>query len=230
MGNFKLNSKNIFIIFILFFCGKIFSQDTIYFRNSEVKSVKVNEVNPTEIKYFRFESLSGPIYTSYTNEIKKIKYAGGHVDSFNVVIQKPNVIQTKNVFNNSKIEIVSSKNMYYETRRIGDDKILTLILSYHDKIYSEKMMLQFIEMKKYQNKQHLFGFIGLGLGLSSILIGVGSSIGSYGTPIWSPPLYFGLAIGGTILLTGLVNAEYFKSKRIEKKLLVADMYNRGLQQ
>ncbi len=236
MLNFKLHSKNIFIIFILFFCGKIFSQDTIYFRNNEVKSVKVSEVNPTEIKYFRFESLSGPIYTSYTNDIKKIKYAGGHVDSFNVVLQKPNVVSNpinynaNYAYNHTPIEIEFRKRLVYKGHGLNETKLWSLILNYPDQKYSAKMVIEFDVLKKLKGHQHLSGVLGFTIGGAILLAGLVGAQNYNSYPNYQYWLIAGVIGGGSIIVTGQIISGVFKKKRDEQRVLIAKLYNIGLQQ
>src|SRR5688572_10014767 len=64
------------------------AQDTIYKRSGEIASVKVLEVNISEISFKRMDLLDGPLMIISKNEIRKIKYASGAVDSF-VVFKEP---------------------------------------------------------------------------------------------------------------------------------------------
>ena len=57
-----------FLLFI-FISVKLFSQDTIVFRNKEVKAVKVFEIGLKEVKYHSFDNPEGPMYIT-----EKTKY------------------------------------------------------------------------------------------------------------------------------------------------------------
>ena len=82
--------KNIFIFF-LFSCLCVTAQDTISFRNGEVKAVKVSEVGINDVKYTRFDNADGPKYIVTKNDIHFIKYSGGQIDSFAVAKAELNV-------------------------------------------------------------------------------------------------------------------------------------------
>lgn len=53
------------------------AQDTIIFRNGDIKSVKVTEVSETQIKYLRWNSPDGPVYVQDVSDIYMIKYHDG---------------------------------------------------------------------------------------------------------------------------------------------------------
>lgn len=73
-----------FILIIIFFIAiiKLKAQDTLIYNNGSQKIVKVDEVNSSQIKFHKYENLSGPSYTVSTSEIKFIKYPNGTQDVF----------------------------------------------------------------------------------------------------------------------------------------------------
>lgn len=78
-----MNPKTLATYF-LFFISFPFavSQDTIIKRNSEIIVAKIIEINPTDIKFKKFENLSGPLYIEKRYDIQKINYTNGSVDIF----------------------------------------------------------------------------------------------------------------------------------------------------
>ncbi len=74
--------KNIFFLFaIIFLCAIVASaQDVIIFRNGNEVQAKVSEVGTSEIKYQRFDNLSGPVYTINKKDVFMIKYENGTKD------------------------------------------------------------------------------------------------------------------------------------------------------
>lgn len=56
------------------------AQDVIIFKNGNEVQAKVTEVGTSEIKYQRFDNLSGPVYTIYRKDIFMIKYENGTKD------------------------------------------------------------------------------------------------------------------------------------------------------
>jgi hypothetical protein len=66
-------------ILTISFC---FSQDTLKMKSSENLQAKILEVTPTEIKYKRFDNLSGPIFTILKSNVLMILYENGTKDIF----------------------------------------------------------------------------------------------------------------------------------------------------
>lgn len=99
----------------------------------------MSEIGLTEIKYNRFDNLTGPLYVVEKKLVKYIKYVNGSVDSFNVA--KPNIevpkVETQNetpayVDNTvapsfKKIQIVGKKKLYYEHRPLNDKALFAVI-------------------------------------------------------------------------------------------------------
>jgi hypothetical protein len=61
-------------------CLPVIAQDTICFNNGEHKAVKLVEVGPSHVSYYRFDNLSGPLFVSDKNDIARIRYANGQVE------------------------------------------------------------------------------------------------------------------------------------------------------
>lgn len=74
------------------------AQDFMYFSNGEVLRVKVTEVGTSEIRYKKFDNLSGPVYVVNKSEVQKIQYQSGQTDvlSPNSEEGRVNVVQPEN--------------------------------------------------------------------------------------------------------------------------------------
>ena len=85
-----LNLKKLFFVFVLALAQHVFSQDTIFKRNGEVIASKVLEINTAEIKFRKTSNLTGPVYSEARNEVLRIKFENGVVDTINesAVIKK----------------------------------------------------------------------------------------------------------------------------------------------
>ena len=59
------------------------AQDTIIFRNGDIKSVKVTEVSKSQIKYLLWDSQDGPVYVQEVSDIFMVKYHNGRKELFN---------------------------------------------------------------------------------------------------------------------------------------------------
>lgn len=62
-----------------------FSQDMITKKSSEDIKAKVIEVTTTEIKYKKFDDVSGPLFTILKSDVLMIRYENGTKDIFNEV-------------------------------------------------------------------------------------------------------------------------------------------------
>jgi hypothetical protein len=60
----------------------LLGQDVIVKKNGEEIKAKVEEVQNYDVKYHRFDNLTGPLYTISKAELASIKYENGMVDSF----------------------------------------------------------------------------------------------------------------------------------------------------
>ena len=67
----------------LMFSNFINAQDIMTLRNGNDLSVKVTEINTTEIKYKDYKNLDGPIRVIYKSEVFSIKYENGVKSVFN---------------------------------------------------------------------------------------------------------------------------------------------------
>ncbi|MDZ4844082.1 MAG: hypothetical protein SH857_00885 [Chitinophagales bacterium] len=74
--------KNSVVLFAIFLTCSIAAsaQDVIIFRNGNEMQAKVSEVGTSEIKYQRFDNLSGPVYTINKKDVFMIKYENGTKD------------------------------------------------------------------------------------------------------------------------------------------------------
>jgi hypothetical protein len=61
----------------------VFSQDLILKKNGDEIKSKVVEILKTEIKYKKFENLSGPVYSIDITEVFMVRYENGSKDVFN---------------------------------------------------------------------------------------------------------------------------------------------------
>ncbi len=82
-------------MFFLIF-SSTFSQDLIILKNGDEIKSKVEEINQENIKYKKFENLTGPLYTLDIYEIFMIKYENGTKDVFNYDDPKNNLKPKEN--------------------------------------------------------------------------------------------------------------------------------------
>jgi hypothetical protein len=217
--------KRYLVLFLFAFANNFYAQDTIKFVDKPVLSVKVNEVGINEIKYHRFDNLDGPTYLANKKDIEYIKYENGQVDSFNVTKSvsvsspEPIVVSRPNP-NNEKIIIAGTKLIHFG-KPLGESRLYRLVNNYPNEQKKSLLLKEYYVMKNYKKKQYLFGFVGLGAG--ALLAYVGTGIGLvFNEPV---PVIVGWSLGVTVGVTGAIISGINKSKRLKKKVDIANLYN-----
>ena len=91
--------KRLLLIFILTVAAASasFSQDIIYKKNGDEIKAKVNKIGSEEIEYYRFDNLTGPLFTIAKSEVLIIIYSNGSKDIFQEAPSSNNVPVTNNV-------------------------------------------------------------------------------------------------------------------------------------
>ncbi len=224
---------NRFFLFFLLCSFAAMAQDTIYYRNGEVKLVKIMEVHSSEIKYIRADNLTGPAYYSNKNEINSIRYSNGHIDIFNAILQQANTEATvtpivKAEPEDPRIIIGPTKRLSFMSRNLGERQLLVVITNFKDKKVGKIMREDYYLMRRHKRAQFTFAFTGLGLGLGSI---TGANVIASNSGNWYNSYYplFGFIIGGVFTVTGQIIAAVFKHERFESRRMIVDTYNKHLQ-
>lgn len=219
-----------FIIFYLIvFCH--YGQDTIYKRNGESVSVKVIEINVKEVSYKRMDLLDGPLMIVSKNEIKKIKYASGAIDSFTVFkepvrMQIPLNLTPLYVETNSPLIKLSTRrgNYVYQKIRISDRKLLFLA-GEKNLIWNSAEINDHIRASKTNRAlQYTIGYAGGAIGVVGIL----SSLAALGNTSNSNDVFYSLVAASAavgILVSSQVVSFSYKLKRVKHADKVMELYN-----
>jgi len=209
------------VLILLFLSVRLIGQDTIRFRNGEVKAVRVNEVGLSEIKYNSFENLDGPVYIVNKNDIATIKYKNGHIDAFEIVAAPANPKVSVVSAGEDKIDIYRNKLFYSGSKRaIGEVRLVKIVNLCSDVTKQNKMIPVLQEMKSYKKKQYAIGFSCMGVG-----IGVAYAGFMAGLIAEDATFLIGIPVGAAIGITGAVVSSIMKRKRNEKKIEIARIYN-----
>jgi hypothetical protein len=82
--NRRNTMKKTFCILITFCINiaSVFAQDIITLKNGDEIKAKVQEIGISEVKYKKYENLTGPVYTLMKTDIFMIKYENGEKDVF----------------------------------------------------------------------------------------------------------------------------------------------------
>ena len=214
---------------MLMFCLHLSAQDTLRFKNGDVKTGKVTEVTQSEIKYYRNLSGDGPLYVVYKNDVAEIAYANGQKDVFSTVNKtqaQPTPVQPQQpavvYVPNNKFEI-TDKKVYLNVRAVGETRMQRMIFALDDMDKKARLQNKFNEMKGYKKKQYALGFSGIGSAVGSVYAGMLMTLMSAG---FEPGYFAGGLIGGIAFgVTGGVLAKTFKEKRRKAFLETAQLYN-----
>ncbi len=96
-NKFKKMTKSIFTL-LAFIAISItgFSQDVITQKSGEDIQAKILEVNPTEIKYKKFDNQNGPTFTLLKSDVLMIRYENGTKDIFTQTEEVKTNVKTSN--------------------------------------------------------------------------------------------------------------------------------------
>lgn len=212
-------------IVLLFLSPVLKGQDTIRFRNGDIRVGKVSEVTLEEIKYLRPEAPSEPPYVIKRESIYLVKYQNGQTDSFNTkepkkVIALSNPTDQKVISREGKI-VIRKLDLIYQTEIVDDYKLMKMIEKNTGGEKRNLLMTEFEKVKKHQRMQYTYsslGFAGMALGF------VG---GTAGAIVTNNGLIFaaGTAVGVGSIVTGSVLSKQFKKKRLKQRITVAQIYN-----
>lgn len=212
----------LFILCAMFTVLFASAQDTIYKRNGESISSKIKEISNSEISYNRFDMLDGPLFKISKNDVRKIKYLNGTVDSFSVVVPSP--VQIAN--NQPPTIIFRNKWGYkYNGHRLSEKEVLTMTLDKNKSINNLEVVSLVQAHKKNKLKQFVFG-----LGGAAIAAGIVGGVNGYinihdGEANFDPLLFSGLAFAGAVVITTSIISRNYKKKRRVNIHKLAELYN-----
>lgn len=225
--------KNILFYTFLLFQAALNAQDTIYKRTGEIIPAKIYEINIKEISYRRSDLLDGPLFISSKNDIKKIKYNNGVIDSFAIVKEAitPQVVKNtisaymmQNYIN--EIQPTFRKGIYmYQNQQISDRTVLDLALN-KNQIWKNSDIDYFSKQyKKNKELQYSVGLGGAALGgisMTGSLIYISNNSGTSDDNLISASVF---AVGTSVLVASQIISATFKIKSIKHSNKLAELYN-----
>jgi hypothetical protein len=223
-------------ILLLFITLQVKAQDTIRFTDGRVIAVKVAEVGLQEIKFNRFDNLSGPLYVVNKNEIRSIRYTNGAVDTFNTgkpitetpksetanpespKTESPAYVDSKPAeVSFQKIEIVR-KRLYYQHHGLNEKGLLSVIREHPDPKTRSALLREFGKLNGYKNNRMIGTFLYAG-GIAVSVFALGGAFGTGGNNGSA------FLIGSAATITGCIVATVNKNKRARKRVEIARIYN-----
>lgn len=228
---------NYFFLVVLCFAQVILNaQDTIYKRSGDVIPAKVIEINTKEVSYKRESMPDGPLFILTKNEVKKIKYKTGAVDSFTVVkteeLKPTAIVYTYNEeikkykaslfdpYHNSKLGLY-----LYHGNKISDNKAMLLAAAKNAVWKNPQLESEIFKVKRNKTWQYATGFGGLGLGL---LAAASAVVYSVNEPLDYTGAQIMLASGVGAVITTQVLSIHFKIQRTKHSDKAVAIYNQNL--
>ncbi len=218
--------KKIILILFVVVAKNVFSQDTIYKTNGEVIASKIEEINPTVIKFKKFSNISGPMYSESKSEIFRIKFANGVIDTINKAVEiKPQVISP-----NEDFQVKSSmpkRSLMYNN--INDRDLLYAIQTLPLSDSKSKMLKEYSKMMDYKRNQYLANGLGFAVGFAVPVVVTYLSLVDYNSysyrydPVTT--IIVGALAGAAIRITGQVLTKMNKNKRLNAKRNVIMLYD-----
>ena len=141
------------------------AQDTIVKRNNEKIVSKILEVNPTEIKYKRFDYQDGPVFTLPKWELNYIVYGNGVKESFSNF----NAPSIENTIKKDLSIQPSGKFYYYKNQKIQESNMLDIAWKQQD----PKVNMAITQTEKMRYKRNCFLVGGIVLAAGGILTSAG---------------------------------------------------------
>ena len=229
--------KTITSLFFLLIILRVSSHDTISLLNNTVIAAKISEINSNEVKYNRFDNLTGPLYIENKANIKFIKFSNGHIDTLkylsttavNTINNSPKKTTVdENTSDPTKIEILRHNRLVYNNKGLGERKFKVLINNFPSKDGAEKLLIEWNDLERYKTGQHVSGFLGLGLGVGVPIVGLAISLDQYNmnnTQQTGEIIVASFLTGIITGITGAIISGVYKHKRTLKKIEIAELYN-----
>ncbi len=224
----KKISKALAVIFIIGNSFFMKAQDTIYFMNSSAVCAKINEIGISEIKYNRFDNISGPNYTVSKTEIKKIRYSNGIIDSTSFLNPK---VEASKINPPVKAMVLTGTDIYYNGKIQGEFAMHRLISTH---ALSENQLQLVKDLKKLKQQEKGYNTLGTGLFVTGFAVPAIVTLGSLsGSSNSMEPanavqnIVAGALVGALLRISGHVVMKIGKNKTKAKKLDFLQKYNQN---
>jgi hypothetical protein len=226
--------KKILLLFLCVCFSNMFSQDTLFHRSGEIQAVKVSEINPQLIKYKKFENLNGPVYSISKSDVKRIKYSGGQIDSFDVSVAPAIVVVTPSVAVEVKpvknTMICLSNKIFYNQNEIDNEELLSVINNFPDASAKKKMKISYKQMRAHGDIAATSLACGLVLGCA-VVVATAPFVTGLTDEFLLPTdegmqvAVIGILCGGAMRITGFAVSQSQRNKKKAKMREIVAIYN-----
>jgi hypothetical protein len=217
--------KYVYILSFLLLVLSNFSQDTLFFFNKNKVVAKVSEINISDIKYHRFDNLTGPQYTVNKTEINVIKFANGVVDTIESVPQPISNTSINQYYSDNKLHVGDRYRIIYNYHTLNEKELKEFIIGIPQKTSRDLLLKDFALMKHYKVNQYVLGFSGIGFGLAGYTGAVIFDTSYNRTSNSGYNEFASLAAGVVGVLATQILSRIERKKRFLVKLEIAKKYN-----
>ncbi len=220
--------KKLITVFVLILAQNVFSQDSIYKRNNEIIVSKIEEIGPSEVKFRKFNNLTGPAYIIGKSEIFRIKFENGLVDTMKISVGDKTEVVTQTPAESPK-PLAYRKSIMY--KNLSEWDLFLMIEKLPESDNKKRMLAEYKKMTQYKNIQYLSNGLGLGIGFAipiGVTFGVLADYGkSYNGTSYDPAtvIIAGALTGAAIRITGQVLTRMYKNKRSNAKKNLMLLYD-----
>jgi hypothetical protein len=203
------------------------AQDTIYFKDKKVLPAKITEVGTSEIKYQRFDFLTGPNYLASKNDIFLIKYANGVTDSIkSLPLPEPATISVSFAENPDRIRLRGNK-LTYQGERISDRKLRSMIPNQTSTETQRQLKNEFKKLNQYKINEAALAPVLFLAGAGIHIAALGSVFGGNGgAGSLSGNSLVATFLGGAVLrISGHIVNIVYRNKKKSKRQDIVDIYN-----
>jgi len=237
-GTHSFPKKNLLFIQIIFvmilYIPALKAQDTIVKRNNEKVIGKILEVNPTDIKYKRFDYPDGPTFTIVKWELKYIIYGNGVNESFESYTAPSNEGSSKKDLSIQP----TGKYYYFKNQKISEVNMLDIVW----KLQNKKINSVITKTEETRFTKNCFFVGGITLATAGLLTSAGafspstsrinnSTVGGGGSPrrAQRAQRMQRQKVGGYMMLGGVgceLVSVVFNIKEKKYAHIVVDLYNK----
>lgn len=216
--------KKLLLLCLCICFSNLFSQDTLFHKSGEKQAVRVNEIGVNDIKYHRYDNLSGPQYVISKTDVRFIRYANGTVDTIIKYVEiKPQVVASNPVVSSKP----SRQSLMFDYT--NDRELLYSLTQLPSSNEKSKMLKEYSKMIQYKRNQYAANTLGWVIGFG---VPIGTTyyalIGSYSYVSINDPatvIIVGALTGAAIRTIGQVVKKMNQNKRKNSKRMILSMYN-----
>ncbi len=227
---------SLFFMLLLMGFTSLRAQDTIYKRSGEVIPAKITEISTAEVKYMRFSMPDGPVFIIGRNEVQKIRFSNGVVDSFAISqpvttqtvmpTETPVIIQQQRTpVLSGLIENPRAGLYYYNGAKINEKKMLYLAADKNRAWRSKELDQAILATGDFKKNQYISGFGGPAVLLVCLIAATQTSQNNPNSNVSGALVFNGLGI----FVASQIVSPMFKRKRSQSARRVVSLFNEQVQ-